>query len=162
MTVKRARSPTLAGPGAWLALVMLCGCAGATGSPEERVRAVIETAQTAAVKQDLGAVIGFVSERYTDDEGRDRSAIIQLLRGHFLSVSSIHLVTRVQGITFPEPGIAEVEMTVAMAGGGTSTGAIEGTRATLYKFDLTLSEEGHGDWKVSSVGWRRVTTHDFL
>jgi len=106
-----------------------------------------------------------ISEAYSDERGQDRQALVGLLTFYFLRNESIHLLTRVQSIAFPEPARADATVFVAMA--GTPIIAAEELariRADLYRFDFSLSDEGGGDsdWKVSRAAWRRATADDFF
>ncbi len=131
--------------------------------PEARVRALLERAQEAVVDQDLGVLTELVSTRYTDGAGRDRRAIVGLLRRQFLDNRAIHLLTRIQRLALPEPARAEATVLVALGGAPIDSQAeISSLRADLYEFELILVDEGAGDWKVISAAWRRRQTGGLL
>ncbi|MFQ5795754.1 MAG: hypothetical protein ACE5JP_11980 [Candidatus Bipolaricaulia bacterium] len=94
----------------------LFSCSSEPDSPEAQVRALVTRAEVAAEKKDLDTLKQLISESYTDGLGQDKRAIVGLLTLYFLRNQSIHLLTRVQEITFPEPARAEATVFVAMAG----------------------------------------------
>ena len=141
----------------------LAACPAQPDSPEAQLRALFELAEATAEEKDAGALKDLVSERYADDEGHDRQAIAGLLAFHFLRHQTIHLLTRVHAIAFPEPTRAEATIFVAM--GGTPILVVDDlarVRADLYRFDFDLADEGSGDWRVTRAAWRRATRDDVL
>lgn len=133
------------------------------GSPEARVRAFVAGAETAAEARDLAAIKDMVAEGYRDDAGRNRRGLMAILGVHFMSNESIHLLTRVAQVRFPEEGGAEATVFVAMAG-TPIPGAEElrRIRADLYRFDVLLEEAAGGRWRLASAQWRRASPADFL
>jgi hypothetical protein len=141
----------------------LAACPAEPDSPEAQVRALFALAETAAEEKDAGALKELISEHYTDDGGRDRQAIAGMLSFHFLRHQTIHLLTRVHAIGFPEATRAAATIFVAM--GGTPILVVDDlarVRADLYRFDFDLADEGDGDWRVTRAAWRRATPDDFL
>ncbi len=120
------------------------------------MRATLARAEQAAAAKDLAALRNLIGERYRDRDGRDRRAIEQILRVYFLRHGSIHLLTRVQSLTFPAPGQAEVVVLVAMAGTPIAPGAdLRGLAADLHRFELTLVRE-RDTWRAVRAEWRRA------
>lgn len=120
------------------------------------MRATLARAEQAAAAKDLAALRNLIGERYRDRDGRDRRAIEQILRVYFLRHGSIHLLTRLQSLTFPAPGQAEVVVLVAMAGTPIAPGAdFRGLAADLHRFELTLVREGDA-WRAVRAEWRRA------
>ena len=131
-------------------------------SPESRIRAALSRGETAIEAKDLATLKGLISGAYVDGSGRDRRAVLGLLRYHFLRHETIHLLTRVQEITFPEPESARTSLFVAMAG-EPILGAEDLPRlqADLHRFDLALREDA-GTWRVTRADWRRAAASDFF
>lgn len=128
-----------------------------------QVRSLLERAEVAAEKRDAGALKQLVSETYTDARAHDKDAIVRLLGFYFFRHKSIHLLTRVQTLEFPEPAQAEVSVFVAMAGRPIPAVAeLSRLRADLYRFDFVLTSEGPEDWQVVRAEWRRAKMDDFL
>ena len=143
------------------AVQALAACPAEPDSPEAQVRALFALAEKAAEEKDAGALKELISEHYADDGGYDRQAIAGLLSFHFLRHQTIHLLTRVHAIGFPEPTRAAATIFVAM--GGTPILVVDDlarVRADLYRFDFDLADEG--DWRVTRAAWRRATPDDFL
>src|SRR5688572_15358692 len=140
------RSPCL-----WVAFALLAGCSD-DASPEQQVRAVIESMEVAAEARDVGDLMEHISASYRDAQGQDRAEASRYARGYFIANQSVHLLTRIESLEFPSPDEARVKLQVGMAGRGGETGAGALT-ADLYNFDVVLVREG-GDWKVSYADWR--------
>jgi len=154
-------------PALLLVLVILLAaplaCSRKPESPETRLRALVSQAEVAAEAKDLGALKPLISPSYGDRLGQNRQAIMRLLAYYFLHNESIHLLTRVHEISFPEPKRAELTVLVAMAGRPIPrVEDLAGMRADLYRFDLVAADEGTGDWKVVRAAWRPAELTDFL
>ena len=110
-------------PISWVALALLAACSG-PASPEQQVRAVIDSMETAVEA-----------------------------RGYFVANQSVHLLTRIESLEFPSPDEARVKLQVGMAGRGGQPGA-SSLNADLYDFDLALVREGdewkvsYADWRA--------------
>jgi hypothetical protein len=135
----------------WAALALLAGCGG-DASPEQQVRSVIESMELAAEERDVSGLMEHISDNYRDAQGQDRTEASRYARGYFIANQSVHLLTRIESLEFPQPDEARVKLQVGMAGRGGETGAGALT-ADLYNFDVVLVREG-GDWKVSYADWR--------
>ena len=131
-------------------LVLLAGCAD-DASPEQQVRAVIDSMEVAAEARDVGDLMEHVSAAYRSADGLDRAEAANSLRGYFVANQSIHLLTRIESLEFPTPDEARVQLQVGMAGRGGQGAA--GLSADLYDFDVALVRED-GEWKVSYADWR--------
>jgi hypothetical protein len=149
------RSRLLRSPFSWVApflisLALLTACAD-PGSPEQQVRAVIESMETAAEGRDVGDLMEHISANYRDAQGQDRTEASRYARGYFIANQSVHLLTRIESLEFPSPDEARVKLQVGMAGRGAAPGG-SGVSADLYDFDLALIREGD-EWKVSYADW---------
>ena len=133
------------------ALALLAGCSD-DASPEQQVRAVVDSMELAAEERDVGDLMEHVSVAYRSAEGQDRAETSRYVRGYFVANQSIHLLTRIESLEFPTPDEARVRLQVGMAGGGAAQGAT-GLSADLYDFEIALVHEG-GEWKVSYADWR--------
>jgi hypothetical protein len=131
-------------------LAVLAGCSGGA-TPEQEVRAVIDSMEAAAEARDVSGVMEHVSPAYRSADGLDRAEAARYLRGYFVANQSIHLLTRIESLEFPAPDEARVQVQVGMAGRGGQGAA--GLSADLYDFDVALVRED-GEWKVSYADWR--------
>ena len=148
--------------GAWALLFLISACTSSTESPEDQIRALIKKGEKAAEEKDLGTLKGLVSDTYKDEQGNKKPEIMKILAYHLLRNTSVHLLTRVRAITFPDPKRATATVFVAMAGG--KLGSIDDLlrlRADLYRVDFTAADEGRAEWKVTSAEWRQADTSDF-
>jgi hypothetical protein len=132
-------------------LVLLAGCSG-DSTPEQQVRAVIDSMEQAAEARDVGELMEHVSASYRDAQGQDRAETSRYARGYFIANQSIHLLTRIESLEFPSPDEARVKLQVGMAGRGNDQGAAN-LSADLYDFEVALVLED-GEWKVSYADWR--------
>jgi hypothetical protein len=131
-------------------LALLSGCSG-DASPEQQVRAVIDSMEVAAEARDVGDLMEHVSTAYRGADGLDRAEAARYVRGYFVANQSIHLLTRIESLEFPAPDEARVKLQLGMAGRG-GQGAAD-LSADLYDFEVALVRED-GEWKVSYADWR--------
>jgi hypothetical protein len=141
----------LRSPFSWVALLLLTACSD-DGSPEQQVRAVIESMEVAAEARDVGDLMEHISANYRDAQGQDRTEASRYARGYFIANQSVHLLTRIESLEFPAADEARVKLQVGMAGRAGEPGQA-GLSADLYDFDLALVRED-GEWKVSYADWR--------
>ena len=141
---------------------LLFSCSSTENTPEAQVRAVLEQGEAAAGKKETGVLRQMVSDHYSDSQGQDKKGIEAILRYYFLRHESIHLLTRIQTITFPEPNVAQAIVLVAMAAQPISrTEELDRLHADLHRFEITLANENK-EWKVIRAEWRRADLGDFL
>jgi len=146
LCVTRFRSPI-----SWVALALLAACSD-PASPEQQVRAVVESMEAAVEARDVGALVEHLSPNYRDGQGQDRAEASRYARGYFVANQSVHLLTRIESLKFPSPDEARVKLQVGMAGRSGELGAAS-LSANLYDFDLALIREGD-EWKLSYADWR--------
>lgn len=141
---------------------LLVSCSTERDTPEAQVRSLLAQGEAAAEKKELGVLRQLVSETYSDSQGQDKKTVEAILRYYFLRHESIHLLTRIQQISFPQRGVAQAVVMVAMAGQPISAAEeLERLRADLHRFEITLARE-NGEWKVTRAEWRRAEFADFL
>lgn len=150
-------------PLAWatLTLALLVACSRDVDAPETQIRTLVTQAQTAAEARDVRALRALIANDYADARGNDRKAIENLIRLHILRNQSIHLLTRIRDIAFPQPDHATVSVAAAMAGRPVAdAGELVGVNADLYRFDLELVQRG-GEWQVQRAAWEPARLDDF-
>ncbi len=101
----------------WVALALLTACSDGA-SPEQEVRAVIDSMEVAAEARDVGDLLEHLSDNYRDAQGQDRQQAALYARGYFISNQSVHLLTRIESLEFPAADEARVKLQVGMAGRG--------------------------------------------
>ena len=152
------------GPLAWVAVALaalLGACSRDADSPEAQIRALVAQAQTAAEARDAPALRALIADDYADAQGNDRKVMENLVRLHLLRNQSIHLLTRIRDIAFPQPDRATVSVAAAMAGRPVaSAGELVGVNADLYRFDLELIRRD-GKWQVQRAAWEPARLDDF-
>ncbi len=148
---------------ALFALNFLVSCSSEPESPEEQIRDLIEKSENAAENRNFKALSGLLSETYRDSKGRDKLSIEAILRFYYIRNKSIHLLTRINTISFPEPTQANVILFVAMAGKPIpKVKEFTKFRVDLHRFDIMFVIEEDNSWKVKSVLWRQANPEDFL
>ncbi len=145
------------------ALLTLTACTVEPDSAEARLLALIDQAEVAAETGDFSELRQLISQRYSDDSGRDRAALTGILRFYLLRNRSIHLLTRVQTLSLPAPDVAQASLLIAMAGRPmASAEEAADFRADAYHLEIEFSSQGDGIWKVSSARWRRAKLSDLF
>ena len=132
-----------------LAVAAACGTAE---GPEEQVRAWIEQGVEAAESKSRRELVEMISPAYADARGNGRDDIDKLLRLYFLRAQTVNLLPRVNDVRVIADEIAEVELTVGMAG---ATDSALGFSADAYRFELELERDGD-DWQLISARWAEV------
>ena len=146
-----------------LTALVLSACDCEASSPEDQVRAVLAAAEDAAERNQFRALRALISVNYSDERGRDQQAMGQLLFLYVRRHRSVHVLTRVSSITFPEPTRAHVSLLVATAGQPIEAPEdLSRVSADLHRFELVLVDDDLGDWKVTSANWRRAQLPDFM
>lgn len=144
-----------------LAALVLAACSGEPESPEVQVRRILERAEAAAEAKDVPALGAFVSDRYLGSRGETKQSVLGLTGFYLNRHRSVHLLTRIESMHFPEPGRAQVVLLVAMAGNQIAgPEELAALRADLYRFELTMADER--GWQVVGARWRRASVQDFL
>jgi hypothetical protein len=155
---ERARRAAAA---ALAALALACG--GGEDTPEAAVRRTLAAIEEAAGARDVGAFVAHVAPDYADPHGNDRDAVRRIAAFHLLRNQAVHTLVRLREVAIVEPGHAQVDALVAMAGTEIPDAEVlASVRADLYRFALTLREAEPGVWRVTSATWHPATRDDFL
>jgi hypothetical protein len=142
-------------------ILWTAGCGRELPPPEEQIRALVTEAREAAEARDLSGLRGLIADDYRDARGRGKADLVNILRLVFLRHQSVHLLTRVHDVRFPEPGRASLTVYVAMAGRPFPEQDIGLVRADLHRFDVTLREAAGGRWQAVDIHWRRPDRSDW-
>jgi hypothetical protein len=141
----------------WLCLAALAaivaGC-GDTDSPEAQIRSVIERIELAAEARDVSDVLEHVTLEYRDHHGNDRDEVARAMRGYFIANQSIHLLTRVEELSFPAEDEARATVLVGMVGRDAAAANSWDLAADLYRFEVAIVRD-EGEWKINWARWRR-------
>jgi hypothetical protein len=147
--------------GFWILLLFLASCRSEPDDPEAQIRALIAKAEKAAEEKDARTLKDLVSEKYSGANREKKRELVALVSYHLIRQQSIHLLTQVREITFPEPSVAEATVFVAMAGRMIKAfDDLARLRADIYRVDFTAAEESKRDWKVTRVEWRPAELSD--
>ena len=146
---KRRRSGALA---AALGCLLLAGCGGPTGTPEDAVRAWVDQGVELARAKNRRGLVQMISPDYTDARGNDRDAIEDMFRFYFLRAGDIALLTRIEALEVHGDSAADLLLTVGMAG---RTDGVLGFNADAYRFEMELERDGD-DWLLIGARWAEL------
>ena len=130
---------------------MLLAACGSRTTPEDEIRALIASAETAAETRDASALRELIADDYRDGSGRGAHELRRYLHGYLIAHQSIRLITRIDAIELEGAEVAQAKVTVGML--GRQSGEAWEFAADIYHFDLRLARED-GEWRVTRAGWR--------
>jgi len=130
--------------------VLITGCGGPEGSPEEALRAWVDHGREAAEAKDRGALIDMVSPAYADARGNSSDDIENMMRYYFLRQNKVALITRIDELRIIDDSAAELVLQVGMA--GTDNRAVLGFNADAYRFEMELERDGD-EWLLLAARW---------
>jgi len=159
--MRRARLRCVGAAAALVAALALGACHSRPDSPEEQIRALIAKAEKAAEQGDVATLKDIISERYSDPERGGKRAVVGVIGYYLLQHRSIHLLTQVHDIEFPEPGHAECTVFVGMAARPIEAiGELGALHADIYRIEFTAMQERRAEWKVTRADWRPAALDD--
>jgi hypothetical protein len=147
----RSGRPILRARSALVAAAWLLAACGPAATPEDEIRALVETAETAAEARDVGALRELIADDYRDGAGRGADEIRRYLHGYLIAHQSIHLITRIDAIELEGSEVARAQVTVGML--GRESDSSWDLAADVQRFDLRLARED-GEWRVTRAGWQ--------
>ena len=147
-----------------IALFGLSACTADPDAPEARVRAVLTQTEAAVEARDLGALKALFSDSYRDEGGRSKKQASDLAGIYFMRNRSIHLVTRVDSLSFDADSTeARASVLVAMAGRAMDKTDMRAlARAAIYRFNVAVAYEGEDTWKITRARWQRAESKAFF
>lgn len=145
-----------------LMTALLCTACGKEESPEERIRTFVKAGEEAAEARDAGDLGKLISEQYQDQHQRTKRDIVAVAARYLFINKNIHLLTRIDQLSFPQPELARCRIYVAMTGRNVSDlDSLLNMQADLYRFDVELARED-GAWKLVRAEWHRAGPEDFF
>ena len=133
--------------------VLGTGCGAA--DPQAEIRALLAEAEEAAEARDVGFFSGVLADGYRDARCNDRDEMLRKLRGYFIANQRIEILSRVDEIVVESDGSARAVVHAGMVGRRAGAELIDGIEADLYRFELTLVNDG-AEWQVASADFRRA------
>lgn len=131
---------------------IVVACSGPPEGPEAAVRAWVQSMEQAAEERDRSAILERISEHYADARGNGRKDIGDTLLVYFLRQQNVTILSTIEDIRISGDSVAEVTLTVAMA--GSNTGSF-GFDADAYRFELEL-ERADGEWQLIGARWGQL------
>ncbi|HEY7671348.1 MAG TPA: hypothetical protein VIC71_03950 [Gammaproteobacteria bacterium] len=134
---------------------LLGAAAGGCGSddPQAEVREFLAEAERAAEARDTGFFRDAISPSYADRRGQRRDDVINVLRGIFLTNTTIEVISRIETIELAGSDAATVKLQAALVGKREGSALLD-VDGDFYGIDLELVRES-GDWRVISADWER-------
>ena len=131
-------------------------------SPEDQIREAIGNAAEGVRERKVKKVVAIVSAQYADHEGRDRQAIVDLVRAQVLLRPNVYLVTRVSSVDCGDSGQCHAVVLAAMASvPAQSLSDLANSQADVYRFELTMVAED-GAWRICQASWFAASVKDLL
>lgn len=142
------RAPQITRAMVLLACAALFGCGGESDA-EAELRAWVAEAEDAAENKRRRALLDKVSTSYTDSRGNDRDSLGERVLVLMLRQKSLSLLTSIERVEVFDGTAAELDVTVAMAGMGSTAFDLD---ADAYRFELELEKED-GGWQLIGARW---------
>lgn len=129
--------------------LIVAGCAAP--APEDALRQLVADAEAAAEARSTGFFRALVSERYVDSSGRDRAAVIDLLRAYFLTHARVEIAARIDRVVLHGEDAAELDVDFGLVA-HTGAALLAGWDGELRRIELEFVREA-GDWKLIGARW---------
>jgi len=95
-----------------LSLALTAAACGSSGTPEDELRALVDSAEAAAEERDVSGLRDLVADDYEDASGRDAADVRNLLHAWLVAHPSVNLMTRIDSIELEGTELARVKVTV--------------------------------------------------
>lgn len=139
----------------------LLACAPET--PEDRVRALIERARSAAEHRNGGAIYALLCDDFRDQAERTADDLLHAINTYLLTHRNVFALVRVVGIETWGQGDGRAELYAALAGQALDPAAsLEGVHADILHLDLTLTNDTRGGLCAKGAHWGPATARDLL
>jgi hypothetical protein len=147
-TARTSRHPPGVARGLLLAVLVLLCCACRPDTPEAALRSKLDLMQSAAAEGRPGDFMDGVAEGFTGNEGIDRAALHNLLRGQVLANPRIGITKGPVQVEI-HGDRATVRFSVLLIGG---SGRLVPDRAQSHAITSGWREE-QGEWRVYYAQW---------
>jgi len=141
-------------------LLLVQGCNDSSQTPEDEIRAYINSGVEAAENRNSGDLADMMDPRYSDAKGYNKDRLEKIIGLYFFRHKNIHLFTKIDEIKVFSDEEALVTLHVAMAGQAISSlSVLSGLRAQIYRFELDLVKQD--EWLLRSAKWQPASQRDF-
>jgi hypothetical protein len=146
------RRPRRAGYGLIIALLQPIACSAPPDDPKAAIEALIARAEDAAQAGDIDALAATLDRDFRDASGRDRRAMVVLLRSLIGRYAALELVARDVDIEILSPQLANAQLTVLAVARDARRPLPAAFEADRRRLRLVL--RGDGDvWRVIRAEW---------
>jgi hypothetical protein len=123
----------------------------APDDPDAELRAFVAEAETAAEARDTGFFREAISASYVDRRGQGRDDVINVIRGVFVTNSTVEVVSRIEAISLAGEEAATVTLQAALVGKAQGASLLD-VDGDLYRIELELVRESDS-WRVIGADW---------
>lgn len=131
--------------------VSVVGC-GAS-DPDAALKQLLADAEIAAEARDTGFFRDLIAPSYRDSRGNDRDQMVNLIRGYFLTNTTIEMVTMIDEIKLQGADAARVELRAGMVAQRAGASLLGGLGGDLHRVRLELIKDD-SDWRIIGVNWQ--------
>lgn len=132
--------------------VRLVACGPAPGDPRADIEALLARAEQAAEAGDVEVLAATLHPDFVDDHGRDRRAVVFMLRSLLGRYARTEIVLRDIAIDVLSPRLANAELTVVAVARDGSRPLLTGFDADRQRLRIALRADGDG-WRVTRAEW---------
>ena len=138
-------------------VLILAACGSEPDSPETRVREMVDAMQAAVERRSVQDAAALLASDYRDARHASKREAVATLFAYLRRNRQIHLFTLIDDLEVAAGRqAATASVLVAMAGVPLeSLETVISLRADLYRFEMTLVQEGD-DWVIGESSWQRV------
>lgn len=140
-------------------LLLLAGCGGDEESPEQQIRALIESMELALESGSVTDAAQWIAANYADSYHPNKRAVVRSLFGYTRRHRNIHLFTRIQQIEVEaDRSVANAVVQVAMTAQPVdSVERLVALKADLYRFEVDFAwDEAEERWLIGHSRWKRA------
>ena len=148
-----------------LVLPAACGKDAPERSDEEQIRAVLTAFEEAVEAGKPKAAFEHVSHDFRNRRGATRGQMLLMLTQQLRRRGKTHVLSRVVSIEIAEEEGFEARVKlVAAAAARPIDSAVTASRlsARVFHFDLVMTLEDKGEWRISGAEWRNADVGDLF
>lgn len=141
--------------------MLTVSCSGKELSLEGEIKKYIENAKLSAENRSHSELADLISNNYRDHKNLDKKQLEKIIRAYFFTNQNIHLLTKINSITFQNENSAFIILHVAMTANIiTDSNLLSSLRARVYKFELQLIK--NNAWLLQQAKWQPAKIKDIF
>lgn len=132
--------------------MLACAACAPSGTPEQQIRALVDTAEAAAETRDASDLKALVADDYEDAQGRDAADARNLLHAWLVAHPTVSLLTRIDSIELEGTELARVQVTVGVLSRKAGSDAAWDLATDIHRLDVRLARGEDGEWRAIRAG----------